>query len=196
MNPSSSRASSDIISMPQGGSKVIWTSTCLTPGQGFDRVCDPAGHFTGHRAAGGGQGHGDLDLVLFADLDRVDEAEVVDVDRNFRVKDRAAGLDDLRIKRMVGGRGPDQRLSLGLGPRSGRMSMSRRQGKLTDYIGNGPVKVQWRRKPAASERNFVVHVRAAASHRPSRRRTTAPPPTPAAMPPPPSRRLPPWPPSS
>ena len=34
MKPSSSFASSDIISMPQGGSKVIWTLTCFTPGSG------------------------------------------------------------------------------------------------------------------------------------------------------------------
>src|SRR6056297_216118 len=34
MNPSSSRASSDIMSIPHGGSHVRSTSTCLTPGKG------------------------------------------------------------------------------------------------------------------------------------------------------------------
>ena len=33
MNPSSSFASSDIMSIPHGGSKVICTSTCFTPGK-------------------------------------------------------------------------------------------------------------------------------------------------------------------
>src|SRR6056297_300143 len=34
MKPSSSRASSLIMSMPQGGSQTRWTSTCLTPARG------------------------------------------------------------------------------------------------------------------------------------------------------------------
>src|SRR5690606_8471979 len=49
----------------------------------------------GDRAARGGQGHRDLDGPVLGDLDVVDEAEVVDVERDLRIEDRPERLDDL-----------------------------------------------------------------------------------------------------
>ena len=58
-----------------------------------DRVLDPARHFAGHRAARRGQGHVDGHVLVVADIDLVDQAQLIDVDRDFRVIDRLQLLD-------------------------------------------------------------------------------------------------------
>ena len=81
----------------------------LHAGQRLNRFGKPARHFTRNRAARRGEGHDHADLVLVVDLKRVNEAEVVDIDRDFRVIDRAASLDHLIVKRVVCAGGRDQR---------------------------------------------------------------------------------------
>jgi hypothetical protein len=67
--------------------------------QRLDRVGDPAGHLTGDGAARCGQRHDDVDRVILGDVDRVDEPQVEDIHRDFRIIDRAAGLHDAVVER-------------------------------------------------------------------------------------------------
>src|SRR5690606_13749621 len=45
------------------------------------------GHFPGHRTARRGQGHVDGKVAVVVEIDLVDEAELVDIDWNFRIID-------------------------------------------------------------------------------------------------------------
>ena len=92
---SATRASSDMRLWSQGGSKTMLTVTALTPGHGGDGVLDPARHLAGDRAAGRGQRHVDGDVALVVDVDPVDQAELVDVGRDFRVVDGLQRRDDV-----------------------------------------------------------------------------------------------------
>ena len=85
---SATRASSDMRSGVHGGSKTMLTVTLPTPGDEADGVLDPARHLAGDRAARRGQRHVDVDVAVVVDVDAVDQAELVDVGRNFRVVDR------------------------------------------------------------------------------------------------------------
>src|SRR5262249_5443356 len=49
-------------------------------------ILHPARHIPGHRAAGRRQRHVDLDIALRIDLEAIDQAKLVDVDRNLRVE--------------------------------------------------------------------------------------------------------------
>src|SRR3990167_10747588 len=77
------------------------------------RVLDPAGHLAGHRAAWGGERHVDGDVLLVRDVDLVDQAQLVDVDRDLRVEHRLELLDEL-IGKCV-------ELALAQGRRRGRL---------------------------------------------------------------------------
>src|SRR5262249_19372459 len=47
---------------------------------------DPGRHFASHRAAGRGQRHFDVDMAVIIHVDLVDEAEFINVDRDFRIE--------------------------------------------------------------------------------------------------------------
>ena len=57
-----------------------------------------------HRGANtpDGQRHGDVNRILVRDSNGIDQPEVKDIDRDFRIIDRAAGFDHAVIKRVVG----------------------------------------------------------------------------------------------
>src|SRR6185295_1733153 len=65
-----------------------------------------AGERTCHRAAGGREGHLDLDGAVALDVDVVDEPQLVDVDRDLRIEDGLESFDDpvLDVGR-IGGNG-------------------------------------------------------------------------------------------
>ena len=71
------------------------TVTLCTPGTMRHGVLDPARHFAGDRAAGRGQRHVDGDVAVVVDLDPVDQAELVDVGRDFRIVDGLERGDDI-----------------------------------------------------------------------------------------------------
>src|SRR5690606_3967546 len=58
-------------------------------------ILHPARHFARHRAGTGRQGHLDLDMAVVVDVDLVDQAQLVDVDRDFRVIDFLKFLDQV-----------------------------------------------------------------------------------------------------
>ena len=81
--PSSSRASSDIMSMPQGGSQVSSTSTCFTPSSGSTAsATQPGIRVARDGQPGAVQGHHHAHRVVGLDVDGVDQPQVEDVDRN------------------------------------------------------------------------------------------------------------------
>jgi hypothetical protein len=59
----------------------------------FDLRLHLLGEGLGDRAHRGGQGHVDVHVVPLADVDLVDQAELENVDRDFRVVDRAQRFD-------------------------------------------------------------------------------------------------------
>ena len=93
--PIATFASSDMRSGDQGGSNTMFTLTPETPGNRADGVLHPARHLAGDRAARRGQRHVDGDLPVVVDVDLVDQAELVDVGRDFRVVDRLQRRDDV-----------------------------------------------------------------------------------------------------
>ena len=74
----------------QGGSKTILTFDLADARHGGDGVLDPARHLAGHRAARRRQRHVDGDIAVVVDVDLVDQAQLVDVDRDFRVVRRSS----------------------------------------------------------------------------------------------------------
>src|SRR5690606_1121799 len=70
----------------------------LDPGDGAYRRLDHARHLAGHRTARGGQGHVDVDIPGGRDVAAVDEAELVDVDRDLRVVDAPQGVDHRQVE--------------------------------------------------------------------------------------------------
>ena len=92
--PSSSRASSLILVGSHGGSHTSLTSASRMPGTAQDAQFDFARHRFGDRAMRRGQRHRHHRVALGADGDVVDQAQFVDVDRDFRVVDRLQRLDD------------------------------------------------------------------------------------------------------
>ena len=90
------------------------TSTSGDAFDGADGILHPAGHLAGHRAAGRGQRHVDLDRAVVLDVDLVDQAELVDVGRDFRVVDRLQRRDDVvgQPRQFVGGNGRGRKRSV------------------------------------------------------------------------------------
>ena len=95
--PSCSFAASDIRSLPQGGSQTMSTCASVMPGNSFSLLTTSTG-----RLWAAGQA-GDVNVMRTpttssaVDGDLVDEAEFVDVDGDFWVKDRREHLDNLRL---------------------------------------------------------------------------------------------------
>src|SRR5690606_2375117 len=58
-------------------------------------VFHPAGHFAGNRTAGSGQGHVDGEVAVVVEVDLVDQAQLIDIDRDFRVIDSLERTDQL-----------------------------------------------------------------------------------------------------
>ena len=71
------------------------------PRQRFDRIGHPAGHFPGDGAPRCGQGHDNVHGIFFIYINRIDQAQIIDIDRNFGIEDRLASGDDLIVKRML-----------------------------------------------------------------------------------------------
>ena len=92
---SATRASSDMRLWSHGGSKTMVTLTLCDARHRGDRVLHPARHLAGDRAAGRRQGHVDGDVAVVVDLDPVDQAELVDVGRDFRIVDGLQRGDDV-----------------------------------------------------------------------------------------------------
>ena len=93
--PSASLAASDIRSLVQGGSKVSSSLTPVTPGTRARGALHFGRQGAGHGTVRRGQGHADEHLAGIIDIDAVDQAEFVDVDRHLRVVDLLEGGDDL-----------------------------------------------------------------------------------------------------
>src|SRR5690606_30490775 len=74
-------------------------------------VLHPAGHLAGDGTAGRGQRHVDDEVAVVVEIDPVDEAQLVDIDRNFRIVDRFQRADE------IGG----DALDLGLGQSGGQI---------------------------------------------------------------------------
>ena len=77
-------------------------------GQGFNGLGHPAGHFTGDRAAGRGEGHGNFHLGVLIDVHRINEAKIENINGNFRILHRADAVDNIVIQRVICARGRDQ----------------------------------------------------------------------------------------
>ena len=91
--PNCSFAASDIMLRSHTGSKTTSTSACFHAGERFDFRFHVRGEDRAHAAAGGGEGHLDLDVLRAVgvfELAEVDEAEVDDVDGDLGV---VAGLE-------------------------------------------------------------------------------------------------------
>ena len=103
--PSSSRASSLIISRDQGGSKDQVHLHVADVGYHGQARLDVVDQHRAHAAARRGQRHDHAHRAVGADPAIVDEAQVEDVDRYFRVEDAGQGLFDLgRVDAAVSGR--------------------------------------------------------------------------------------------
>src|SRR6476646_1779930 len=72
---------------------------------GRDGVLHPAGHVAGHRAAGGGQGHVHLDIARFIDVQPVDQAKLIDVDRDLGIEHGLQRRHEVVLELVVLGRG-------------------------------------------------------------------------------------------
>ena len=96
--PSSSRASSLIFDGSHGGSQTSFTSASRMPGTDRTRSSTSLRQRFRDRAMRRGQGHRDDRVAVLADVDVVDQAELVDVDRDFGVVDRLQRLDDRRLQ--------------------------------------------------------------------------------------------------
>ena len=81
------RASSDIRLGSQGGSQTTLTSTFPTPGTVETAFLHHHRQFLRRRAIGRGQRHVDFHGAVVGDVDAVNQADLVDVGRNFRVVD-------------------------------------------------------------------------------------------------------------
>ena len=60
-----------------------------------DRRFDPPRHLAGHGTARRRQRHLDQDIAVVGHVDLVDQAQLIDVDRDFRVIDRLQRLDQV-----------------------------------------------------------------------------------------------------
>ena len=79
-------AASDIIARDQAGSQTSSTSPSGTPSTDFDLLLHLHNNLAGHRACRRGQCHLDFDVRrLLVDIDPINQAEVVNVDGNFRI---------------------------------------------------------------------------------------------------------------
>ena len=88
------RASSDIRLGSQGGSHTILTLTSPTPGYAGGRVFHHGRQFLRRGAIGRGERHLDRHGAIVGDVDLVDQAELVDVGRDFRIVDGLERRDD------------------------------------------------------------------------------------------------------
>ena len=78
-----------------GGSKTMLTVTSPTPRHQAHRILHPARHLAGDRAAGRGQRHVDVDVLVVVDVDPVDQPQLVDVGRDLRIVDGLQRRDDV-----------------------------------------------------------------------------------------------------
>ena len=74
--------------MSHGGSNTKLTFTPLIPGTLATAFSTQIGNIACHRTSRRGQGHFDLDVALVIDVDFIDQAKLVDIDRNLRIVGR------------------------------------------------------------------------------------------------------------
>src|SRR6266849_4645762 len=91
------RASSDIRLGSQGGSQTTLTSTFPTPGT-VETAFSTITGFLRRRAIGRGQRHVDFHRAVAGDVDAVNQTDLVDVGRNFRVIDGLERGHDLVVE--------------------------------------------------------------------------------------------------
>src|SRR4029079_19706805 len=67
-------------------------------GDRSDRVLHPDRNVSGNRAAGRRQRHVDLDVAVVIDIQPIDEAELVNIDGDFRIEDGLQGGDQVGLQ--------------------------------------------------------------------------------------------------
>ncbi len=86
--PSASLAASDMRTLVHGGSNVRFELDAGDAGNAAHGARSAsAGRAAGDRTVERGEGHAEIDMAGLIDIDAVDQAEFVDVDRHFRIED-------------------------------------------------------------------------------------------------------------